>query len=318
MVAADVISPWRRTTRDHLANALHLARPGHRLQMHPVVHGRPPARWPKLSEPLTPEQRRGANFLVVVAGADGPSVSSEDPHQDFRPPGFRSLSAVHALTTGAAPAAEEPVTVIPAGQPAGGYAIPGPPRADKPTGLELDMKRVEAKIAESAAAVALLSGIFTQEEAWSATPPETTIHEISPGRLDAAHTALLRFLCEKGSVHRDEFEAAASGHGLLPDAAIEMINDAAFQAAEHVVLDGDDPIEIDIEFAKEILRDQGGRDPAEGSGRDPPGAPGGRRSADRPPARPGGPRRGGEGSPQGDRADYRRGSAFRVVGIRLG
>ena len=45
----------------------------------------------------------------------------------------------------------------------------------------------------------------------------------------------------------------AASLGLLPDGALDTINDAAFEVCDGLICDGDDPISVDAELAKEML-----------------------------------------------------------------
>ncbi len=209
---------------------------------------------------LDPGQRAGiGQFLVAVAAADGTISPPEitilqklyrlldlDPSEIYR--------QVHALTTTPPPAAG-PITIRPAAPAQPGYAIPPPPPAPQAAGVVLDAARVEAKLTETAAVSALLGSIFVEEEeeapAWRpaepATPEQTVVG------LDAAHSSLLRALTARPSWSRNEFETLAEQRALLPDGALDAINEMALEACGEPVCEGNDPIDVNTNVLQELL-----------------------------------------------------------------
>jgi uncharacterized tellurite resistance protein B-like protein len=253
----------------HLEGALHLsAREKARLKAH--------LRWlladapglgglKKRVEPLSEAQRRGiGQFLITVAGADG-HVGAEELKLLTKIYGLLGLEAqavysdVHALASAEAPPAAEPVTVRPAA-PAGGFPIPPaqpPPRAG---GISLDLRKVQAKIAETEQVSSLLEGIFREDgtPAPALAAPVAPVGEGMPAPppgiagLDAAHSELLRRLAAKTVWPRIEVERLAGELGLLPDGALEVINEAAFERCGAPLLEGDEIIEIDPHILEEL------------------------------------------------------------------
>jgi hypothetical protein len=67
--------------------------------------------------------------------------------------------------------------------------------------------------------------------------------------LDADHSAFVRLLVTRSSWLRNELADAAADMELMLDGALEHINEAALDALEAPLTEGDDPIEIN----KEIL-----------------------------------------------------------------
>ena len=214
--------------------------------------------------PLPQEQRRGiGQFLIGVAGADG-HVGPEELKLLTRIYALLELdvqavySDVHALASG-----EEPVTVRPA-EPAARFPIPpipqkSAPRA-RPPGVTLDLQKVQAKLAETEQVSSFLEEIFRQEEAPSPPAPLPSPTQAPAGRgetasvagLDAAHSTLLERLAEKDAWPRMEIERLADELGLLPDGALEVINEAAFALCGAPLLEGDEMIEIDRQVLQEI------------------------------------------------------------------
>jgi hypothetical protein len=59
-------------------------------------------------------------------------------------------------------------------------------------------------------------------------------------------------MAERPTWARDEYESLAAGLELMPDGAIDVINECAFELVGSPVLEGDDPIEVDVTIAKEL------------------------------------------------------------------
>ena len=223
----------------------------------------------KRVEPLPMEQRRGiGQFLIGVAGADG-HIGSEELKLLIRIYALLGLdsqavySDVHSLASGEVswgPAAAEPVTVLPA-EPAPRFPIP---RRARPPGVTLDLQKVQAKLAETEQVSSFLEEIFREEEAPPPPAPLPSPSHSPAGRgaggegalglagLDAVHSALLQRLAAKDAWPRMEIERLADELGLLPDGALEVINEAAFERCGAPLLEGDEMIEIDRQVLLEI------------------------------------------------------------------
>lgn len=210
----------------------------------------------KRLEPLDQRQRSAiADFIIGVAGADG-QISPDEIRTLGKVYPMLGLAAddvyshVHAMAAGAATVIEgsEPVTVIPA-QPSTGFAVPSRPIPAQ--AVQLDMTTVNAKLAESAKISAILDDIFTDDEPVSLPPPITP--QAPTGKVSSAYGVLLSRLVERSEWSRAEFEAIAAECRLLPDGAIDTINEAAFDHTGGPVLEGDDPIQVDAATAKELL-----------------------------------------------------------------
>ena len=125
------------------------------------------------------------------------------------------------------------------------------------------MAAVQAKLAETSAVAALLGSIFAEEELAPATPAGATGSlsakgpaappPVAPVRgLDPRHSALVRRLAGRPSWPRADVEAIVAELGLLPDGALEVVNEAAFDALGAAVWSGEDPVEIDGDIMKEL------------------------------------------------------------------
>jgi uncharacterized tellurite resistance protein B-like protein len=190
-------------------------------------------------------------FLVGVAQADGIIDAAE----------MKILTRIYemlgldtqSLYSQAHAAAVEPVTVQTADfvRPQG-HAIPTPPPKKAATGVVLDMSSIEAKLAETKAVSAILNNIFTEEEPATSLTPGPTVSEVVIDGLDEESFAFMQVLASKLVWARDELENLASEHSLMLDGTLDSINDASFDHFGGPFFEGDDPIEINAEFAKEI------------------------------------------------------------------
>lgn len=209
---------------------------------------------------LDEAQRRSiARYTVAVAGADGHFDPAEVTAltKIYRPLGFAPEDAygdIHALASASAPPAAEPVTVQRADPTAQGFAIPPPPDVEAPA-VTLDMERVRATLIKTKTVAALLTDIFSDDEQDAppaALPPQVTDTPLIAG-LDAKHTALARALAQRSSWTRAELDAMAAEHQLLPDGALDAINEAALDRYGETLCEGDDPLTVNESVAKELL-----------------------------------------------------------------
>lgn len=160
--------------------------------------------------------------------------------------GFPVEAAYSALHRGAV-VIDDLVTVAPeTRQP--GVAIP-PMDSDRRRrqGLAIDQARLERIRSETSAVSALLAEIFTEDEPPAPAPPAGPVgtdgHQGFAG-LDAAHRQLLAGLLAADGMDRAAFDEAARRLRLLPDGAIETINDWGFDRFDEPVIGDDDPIMV--------------------------------------------------------------------------
>jgi hypothetical protein len=124
----------------------------------------------------------------------------------------------------------------------------------------LDPELIRTRLAESQRAADLLAGIFTGEDTSSfpslGTPPDPDALQDEGGAvagLDASHRAFLARLADRPTWRRSELDDVAAQLGLLPDGALAIVNEAAFDASGEAVCEGTDPIEINSFALKEML-----------------------------------------------------------------
>jgi tellurite resistance protein len=207
------------------------------------------------------EKKVIATFCVSVAGADGYIDPSEiKTLTKFYP--ILGLAAddvfthIHSMMSAApVPSVDGPVTVQRANESAKGYAIPMQPNVDemRSKGVDLDMSIIQAKLKETAKVTEILESIFQDDEPEKFVPEPVEEDVPTIGSLDAAHTKLLKALVKKEKWSRAEFEELAEKSGLLPDGALDLINDAAYDICDEPLCDGDDPILVEIEVVKEMV-----------------------------------------------------------------
>jgi uncharacterized tellurite resistance protein B-like protein len=225
----------------------------HRLRAHAqwLVHSPPkPSSLRKRLEALPPDERRAvAHAVITLAAADGEIDPAEvktlqrifslldlDPESVY--------SDLHAITAG-----DEPV-VVREGRP-GEAGRPIPPRPDAEERRGLNRNAIDEKIEETAAVSSLLAGIFVEPE----DEPEPAAAEAASADANGLDHATATFLEELGkqeSWTRQDVEQLAAKLDLMVDGTLESLNELAFDLCGAPVAEGDEPIEVDIEIAKEM------------------------------------------------------------------
>lgn len=112
---------------------------------------------------------------------------------------------------------------------------------------DLDMGRVARIQEESQRASTLLGRVFA-EETWAGSaelPAEETAEPTLLPSLDQPHLSLLRILLTREQWTREAAEGLARDAGLMLDGALERINEAAFEAFDQPLIEGEDPYEVD-------------------------------------------------------------------------
>ena len=182
--------------------------------------------------------------LVAVAQADGVLTTAEitilekiynalglDPKKVY--------AAVHAVEAGA------PLTTL--------------GRVERDAGIfTLDTNRISVLQKESEVAAQILARIFSDDEVVVVTSvtgdPEGDQRPVSDGLLglDEPHSVLARKLLSQTQWRRAELMDMAVDLELMLDGALERINEASFEAYDIPFIEGDDPIEINVELLERI------------------------------------------------------------------
>jgi len=129
----------------------------------------------------------------------------------------------------------------------------------KPKEFSLDRAKIRGLRAETAGAALILGAIFAEPE------PELKPEDRLPGALaqdveerasllglDGPHSRLLRQLLSKSTWTRGEIIQLCDAAAVMPDAALERINDASFEKYDDPMLEGDDPIQLNTAIAGEL------------------------------------------------------------------
>lgn len=195
----------------------------------------------KKLEPLsTAAKETLAAFMAALAQADG-YVSPDEVkflEKIYKTLGVepnRVFSDVHSASAG--------------GKASGGI------KAER-KGFHLDADRIASLQEDTAKVSVLLSKIFAEEPTSVPLPvtaepePESEAH--SPLGLDEVHSIFLRLLLSRPEWTRSELEDAAADLELMLDGALEQINEAAFDAFDEALCEGDDPIEVHTYLLEKI------------------------------------------------------------------
>ncbi|MGW4128228.1 tellurite resistance TerB family protein [Amycolatopsis japonica] len=180
---------------------------------------------------VTPDEIRTLERLFTTLGLDPGAV----------------YGSLHAAATDDLTSAEIP------GQKKAGLRIP-PSQASRQdsTTLTLDPERLARTRAESVLVAAELAEIFADDEP-AAPPSLPPVAEAAVAGLDDAHTRLFHLLVARDTWSRAELDELAAEVGLMPDGALEILNDAAYDRTGEPLCEGSDPLDINQDIVKDML-----------------------------------------------------------------
>ncbi|MGE0183990.1 MAG: TerB N-terminal domain-containing protein [Parvularculaceae bacterium] len=208
----------------------------------------------KLSKADENTRKTIARSAIDAVLADGRVEAAEVKYieQLFRSLGFPAEDAYAALHRGAA-GSDEPIAVRPA-IPESGTSVPPSPGMAAEKATSIDRKKIERITKETAKVAGLLSEIFASEDEEFVQPPSKVADNMSLRfeGLDQQHGELLSFLLANGELSRPSFESEARRLQLLPDGAMETINEWGFDVIGEPVLDAEDNICIVSDLFEEI------------------------------------------------------------------
>ncbi|OOG45328.1 hypothetical protein B0E52_05570 [Rhodanobacter sp. C06] len=194
----------------------------------------------KLAPLPTAARETLAAFMASLAQADG--VVSPDEVK-FLEKVYKALGV-------------EPKRVFSDIHTAGSGGVPASAVQAEKRGFRLDAERIAALQEDTARVSALLSKIFVEEAgntpAAPAPEPELEDEANAPLGLDEDHSALLRLLLSRPEWMRAELEDAAADLDLMLDGALEQINEAAFDAFDEPLFEGEDPISVNTKLLEKI------------------------------------------------------------------
>lgn len=232
----------------------------------------------KRLDALTEVQKASiGDMLVTVAAVDGHIAPAEVTtlQKIYKLLGLDSstvTSKLHAAMTGTPGPATHPVTVRPAGEPDTSYPIPPRPAPitaplNTGGGFALDPTVIQAKMAETAAVSALLGNIFDDEQRPELPADEQELREqTGPGPaetlpdpaptvagLDSAHSLIVHALVGLEQLRWSAFKDLAALHGLLPEGAMDTLNEAALEAFDEPLIEGDGLLTVNADALQELL-----------------------------------------------------------------
>lgn len=267
VLANDEVAPEEpEYLAENLGTFLELSETGQaRLEAHrrwllldsPTLHG-----VRQRAEDLPDEQKpQIANFLVALAGSDG-NIDANEIQELSKIYPMLGLDEnmvhkhLHQLQT---TPDDEPVTIQKPEPTTDEYQIPEPSTTEEPptSEIELDREQVDRTLEESQEVSEFLADIFEEEDdiqQQSQEPePASGSDQTETEDLDEDHRQFLTQLAQKSDWEREEVEALAQERGLFPDAAIEIINDHAFEQVEAPIIEGADEIMINQEVSSKVL-----------------------------------------------------------------
>jgi hypothetical protein len=130
------------------------------------------------------------------------------------------------------------------------------PVAGKGAAITLDPARIAALQKETEQVSKLLAGVFVEEappvEAPIPAEVELETETLALLGLDAEHSAFLRTLVSRKSWARSDLADLAADMELMLDGAIERVNEATADSAGGLLLEGDDPVELNREVMEKL------------------------------------------------------------------
>lgn len=253
---------------ENLGSFLELSEGDHqRLQAHrrwlildsPTLHG-----VRQRAEDIPEDRRiRVAKFLTALACSDGniDTMEVEELSKIYPMLGLEEDKVhahLHQLQTEETSPDDEPVTVREADPNVEDYRIPVPSRSedqDAPV-LKLDQEKVDKTLEESKDVRKFLSEIFEDPEESSIPSPDSEAKNVESeaGTIDEEHRDFLRELSQQVQWDRSEVEALARERNLFPDAAIEVVNEHAYERFDSAVIEGNEEVRINQELSTEMLK----------------------------------------------------------------
>ena len=199
----------------------------------------------RLSDRTETERRSIAKAAAMVVGASGHAGADEVRflerlHRTLGLPREDAYTELHR----AAEIMDEPSVIAPEKRAPGIPITKETPQAD-PVGLSLDPAKLARVRRETQAVSELLSQIFAEEGAAEADAPHAAPANGSIfAGLDGAHGSLLEAILAVNEMPRAVFENIARKAKLLPDGALETINDWAYDRLDEPLIEDGDPIRI--------------------------------------------------------------------------
>ncbi len=120
--------------------------------------------------------------------------------------------------------------------------------------IVLDQRRVSSIENDTAEVAVLLSDVFVEEPESAEDAGEPAVAENAAG-LDPAHMSLLAWIAERGEVSRESFEEFARANELMPDGALETLNDWSLERFEDDVVEDGETVAINAALVDSLQLD---------------------------------------------------------------
>lgn len=212
----------------------------------------------KTFESMGQEEKQAiGRILIAVAGADG-RIDPREVNQLEKL--YVSLglareqvaSDIHEVVASAGP-----VTVS-RGDAAPTYAIPSE-QEEAAKSFTLDTDLIARYEMETAKVGDVLAEIFTgQEEPAEVVEEEVEYDEFEHplAKLETPYRELLKRLLAESEWERSAIEAVCAELGVMPDGAMETLNEWAFENLDAPLIENGEPVYIDIELVRGIIDEQ--------------------------------------------------------------
>lgn len=203
------------------------------------------------------EREEIADFAASVAAADGVIEKSEVAflekiYDELGVPRQKLYAALHRAASEVVSPTDEPVTIRPPAEKGPTFRIPPAPaqKAKKPVSSPIiDSRKVDAVIEDTRRVSDVLSDIFKEEDATKPEAPAAA--EAGSGLfagLDAQHAQLVAVLIKTNQWSRASFEDQAKKLGLMPDGALEVINEWALETLDEPLIEDGEPLSVNLEL----------------------------------------------------------------------
>ncbi|GAL98888.1 hypothetical protein FOH24_13310 [Acetobacter tropicalis] len=207
-------------------------------------------------ESAEPEQRTAlaslaASVAVTIGETDqGMMVALERLYEAFGLGRRELYTVLHQGTAATASYASEPIVVEDDKSRRGGHRIPAPPsKVKSQDGIAIDMSKVSVILRETKEVDAILAPIYEEEASEipiSVAVSPTLEQETKFVGLGPEQARLLEALVNQPEWTRSGFEAKARELGLMPDGALEAINEWAYDTFDEELIEDGDPLIINM------------------------------------------------------------------------
>ncbi|WP_159945792.1 TerB N-terminal domain-containing protein [Rhizobium sp. 18065] len=230
--------------------------------------------WAKRLKDVPEAARSGlATELVAVAAADGTLHAKEVKKLEtlFKRMGLDQQTLYHLLHESGSSRQQRPAdddlsfVVEPDSKPTG---VPIPPPPSQPTLTRIDVSRLNAIRSETRVTASVLETIFAEDEGVTETislerlpvPEESDLFE----GLERRYGFLVSELSSSPTWTSADFESLVRAAGLMPGAARDAINEWSMDHLDDLLIEGEDPIAINVYLLPANIQTSGSASISEG------------------------------------------------------